>query len=423
MNKIREERANQLYYRKHELAEMYNRELEEWKLEVLNNVETIEERKDRIMKKAYALRDARNAARQNFVAEAYQRQWRDANDDSRTLNSNELTKFMAAERAGQIQDNIRKAQQEGSDNDDFLKEWQKQLDAIAAKDQAKIDKRHKANMDQARDLQVQIEFNEAQRQKRYEMTQAADEEEIQECRNAIQAEADKMRKIKETAYRRGKEVQIFNNKYKEVAQEKAKESAEQDRILLDYALENERLQIKAEDDKRKAGAEAAKQYRKYLEQLMVKEAEDTSFVDEANQREFEKVQKARDDALQAREDARNHLMELVKAGRKEQIIYKQAKEKEQVEADKIYASKFAGEIAEGKASDAAAAAARRAKAQMNLSLLNDQIAERERQEKLRRQEIYLEEKRMKHVERQHHQQLANQKGSVRLDYRKRNGFT
>ena len=41
-------------------------------------------------------------------------------------------------------------------------------------------------------------------------------------------------------------------------------------------------------------------YRKYLEELMVKEAEDTSFVDEANQREFEKVQKARDDALQAK---------------------------------------------------------------------------------------------------------------------------
>ena len=41
--------------------------------------------------------------------------------------------------------------------------------------------------------------------------------------------------------------------------EKARVAAEQDRILLDYALEKERLQIKAEDDKRKAGAEAAKQ--------------------------------------------------------------------------------------------------------------------------------------------------------------------
>ena len=116
-------------------------------------------------------------------------------------------------------------------------------------------------------------------------------------------------------------------------------------------------------------------------------------------------------------------MELVKAGRKEQILYKQQKEKEQREADIIYASKFAGEIAEGKAQDAAAAAARRRKAELNNTLLNEQILERERQEKLRRQEIYLEEKRMKHVERKHHEHLANQKGSVRLDYRKRSGIS
>ena len=109
-------------------------------------------KKDRIMKKAYALKNARDAARQSYVEKAYERQWRDANDDSRTLNSNELTKFMAAERAAQMQDNIRKKQQEGSDNDDFLKEWQKQLDAIAAKDTAKQEKRHRANMAQAEGL-------------------------------------------------------------------------------------------------------------------------------------------------------------------------------------------------------------------------------------------------------------------------------
>ena len=423
MEKIREERAKELYFRKHELAELYNRELEEWKQEVLNNVETIEERKDRIMKKAYALKNARDKARQSYVEEAYERQWRDANDDSRTLNSNELAKFMATERAAQMQDNIRKKAQEGSDNENFLKEWQKQLDAIAAKDTAKQEKRHNANMAQASGLLEQMEFNEKQRQERYDLTQREDEKEIQECRDAINAEQEKLRKIREEAYQRGKAVQVFNATYKDIAKEKERVAADQDKILLDYALENERLQIKAENDKRKAGAEAAKQYRKYLEALMVKEAEDTSFVDEANQREFEKVQKARDDALQAREDARAHLMELVKAGRKEQIIYKQQKEKEEKEADVLYASKFAGEIAAGKAMDAAAVTARRAKAQMNSELLNEQIAERERQEKLRRQEIYLEEKRMKHVERKHHQHLATQKGSVRLDYRKRSGIS
>jgi uncharacterized membrane protein YqiK len=70
--------------------------------------------------------------------------------------------------------------------------------------------------------------------------------------------------------------------------------------------------------------------------------------------------------------------------------------------------------------DAAAANARREKAMNNNVMLMKQIGEREMQAKLAKQEIYLEEKRMKHIERKHQANLANQQGSVRLDYRKRN---
>ena len=70
--------------------------------------------------------------------------------------------------------------------------------------------------------------------------------------------------------------------------------------------------------------------------------------------------------------------------------------------------------------DAAAANSRREKAMMNNEMLMEQINEREMQAKLARQEMYLEEKRMKHIERKHQNNLTSQKGSVRLDYRKRN---
>ena len=62
-----------------------------------------------------------------------------------------------------------------------------------------------------------MDFNEKQRQERYELTQKADEVEIQECRDAINAESEKLRKIREDAYKRGKEVQKFNATYKDVA--------------------------------------------------------------------------------------------------------------------------------------------------------------------------------------------------------------
>lgn len=418
MQKIRDAGKDRLFDRRHNLAALYNKEIEQWKQQVVSNVETIEERKDRIMGKAYALRDARETARLEYVHEAYKRQWRDANDDSRTLNSNEMTKFMGRERIRQMQDNIEKKSKEGSDNEAFLKEWQRQLDVIEAKDQAKQERRRKANMDQQAGLHKQMAYNENMKQTNFEMRMKEDEEEIKEIQDALAAEEEKIRKIKEDAHARGREVLEFNAQYKDVGKIKAQIQADQDKILLDYALEQERQQIAAEKDKQQAAAQAAQQYRKYLEIMMVKEAEDTGFVDEMNRREFEKVQKARDDALQAREDARSHLMSLVKAGRVKQIQEKKEREISQREADRIYASKFADDIKEGLAMDQAATDNRRRKAEFNNTKLMEQIAAREMAEKLTKQEMYLDEKRMKHIERKHQANLAAQQGTVRLNYKR-----
>ena len=125
--------------------------------------------------------------------------------------------------------------------------------------------------------------------------------------------------------------------------------------------------VKDEQDKQKAGADAAKQYRKYLEEMMVKEAEDNTFVDEINKREEEKIWKARDDAPGA-PDARDYLMKLVHEGRQEQIAYK-AVAADEKEKGKEFAKKFMSDIAEGVAKDREAAEARRAKNLANLHAL------------------------------------------------------
>ena len=48
----------------------------------------------RIKERAYALKEAREEARQKFVDAAYKNQWRDACDDARTLDSKAVTRFM-----------------------------------------------------------------------------------------------------------------------------------------------------------------------------------------------------------------------------------------------------------------------------------------------------------------------------------------
>ena len=106
LTKMQDESKFDLFYRRNSIASLYNDELENWKQEVLSKEETIEERKARIMKKAYALRDEREFTRNAHVQRAYERQWRDANDDSRTLNSDAMTKYMANERKQQMVDKL-----------------------------------------------------------------------------------------------------------------------------------------------------------------------------------------------------------------------------------------------------------------------------------------------------------------------------
>jgi len=368
------------------------------------------------MQRAYALRDSREAARNEFVQRAYDDQWRDQCDDARSLDSIAMTKYMNAERIAQMEQKIKMKQELNSNENDYLDEWKRQLDAIEAKDKAKRDFRHQRNMDTAKGLVEQMAYNENQKQNQFEINMLADEQEIRECNEAIAAEEAKQRKRAEDAHRRGREVLEFNSRYKYIAEEEAQKQREQDAILLKYALRREREQIEEEERKRQAGADAAKQYRKYLEEMMVKEAEDTGFVDEINRREAEKVFKARDDALQAREDARNYLMKLVKEGRQEQIRSKQAVAIKEKEDDRVYASKFIVDIKEGLEKDALAVQMRRKKAEDNNVLLQKQIAMRKMQEDLAKQETYLEDKRMKHIERQHQHRLGLQGGTVRLKY-------
>ena len=72
------ERSHQqeLYARKQELARLYNSEMQSWQNEVNNAVETAEDRKTSLRRRAEALRAEREAMDREFVAEKRQQQWR-----------------------------------------------------------------------------------------------------------------------------------------------------------------------------------------------------------------------------------------------------------------------------------------------------------------------------------------------------------
>ncbi len=142
--------------RRKRLAALYNEEMESWQYEVLGKVETQEDRKARIMQKAYALRDAREKERQEFVKQRLDDQWRDSCDDARTLDSKAMTKFMNQERVRQIQEKIEKKQYLSSQENSFLEEWNRQLEMLAKKDAEKEEYRRRIDKETSDGVRQQV---------------------------------------------------------------------------------------------------------------------------------------------------------------------------------------------------------------------------------------------------------------------------
>jgi hypothetical protein len=237
-----------------------------------------------------------------------------------------------------------------------------------------------------------------------------------QLRKEIEADEREQRRRQEEAHARGRDVMRFNLEEKKIREVESTIEREHDAILLDYALRKEREAIAAEEYKKNADRQAALQYRKYLEEQMIKEAEDTAFVDEIRRREEEKVWKARDEALQAREDARNYLMKMVDDGRQEQIRYKHDQLSREKEEDSKFVKKFMDEATDAVRLEREGQERRRLANMDNNVHLTKQIELKRYKEELEKQEEYLADKQMQYRERQHQQRLAQQAGSVRMNH-------
>jgi hypothetical protein len=110
----------------------------------------------RIMERAYALRDARENERKAIVKQKYDAQWRDACDDARTLDSKAMTIYMNQERIRQIEEKKSRKQQLSVQENDFVEEWNRQMDALAARDEAKRALRRQIDSETSAKIREQV---------------------------------------------------------------------------------------------------------------------------------------------------------------------------------------------------------------------------------------------------------------------------
>lgn len=219
-------------------------------------------------------------------------------------------------------------------------------------------------------------------------------------------ESEKMKKRQDEAHARGRDMNIHNQQYKILEAEEARIQRQHDKILLDYALIKEKELDQADNYKKQVIKASAIQYTRYLKEQSIKEAEDNTFIDDARKREEERVWKARDDALQIRQDSRDYLMRMVDDGRQEQIRSKNDSVLRAKQDDQLFATKFVADAKENIEKEKLDAIRRRNISLNNNDKLQDQIAYRREKEEIEKQEIYLADKRMKYIERTHQQRFV-----------------
>ena len=164
---------------------MYNNDLDNWNNEMLQMAETQENRKARIMERAYTLRDARESERQQIVERAYDLQWRDSCDDARTLDSKTLELYMNKERVEQMEAKKRQNEQLSLNEDAWLKDWNQQLEGMNAKDKAKSDYKNMKKMEMVDGLKSQMDYNLNRKRSEFRQTRKDDNDEIDEVRLCV----------------------------------------------------------------------------------------------------------------------------------------------------------------------------------------------------------------------------------------------
>jgi hypothetical protein len=156
MEELRRQQEVSVIERRRQLADLYNSEMDAWQAEVLASVETQEDRKNKIMARAYELRDNREKARADYVKRALDAQWRDSADDARTLDSKAMLNFVKDERLAQIEEKKRRKQALSVAENDFYDAWQRHLADYDSKENEKLQKREHDQKSTLESLQGQV---------------------------------------------------------------------------------------------------------------------------------------------------------------------------------------------------------------------------------------------------------------------------
>lgn len=250
------------------LAQLLEDEQEQYEREIESTFETPEQRKARLFARAKELRAKREAARKKEVARRDFERLRAGTDDLRKMDSDHLLLTATRERAAQLEEARRKAEEEAKEEERAAIEWERLRQEKIAREEREAAERAARNKEMIEALEGQVSLASELQQE----AKAAEEEDakrmLSQWKSEEQAEIEK-EKAKLEAERRERERVRIENEI--TARQRAKEAgkeAEEDAARLKATLDREAAEEAAEAAAAERRRQEAIEHRRRLEEQM-----------------------------------------------------------------------------------------------------------------------------------------------------------
>jgi hypothetical protein len=303
--KLLRQEQDELEKRKREVQSVREGEMNGWKKTLQTSLEvTQEERMEKIRERAYELKAQREADRQAFVGESYERQWVDECDELRAFDSK-----VTLDRVRRDQEAMIKNKKVGAEQEPRF------ATSLINKDESNEQAhRRQASFELKLALERQVEWKKAQVEDMKMKRQLEEKEQLRQLamleEKARRAEKDAIEKA-----RRNGEDMLRDLRLREIEREKRKATElEQNKILLQHALDSERNRIQMEKAKKQLGKVPAPKDECSRGEEATQDKMMNDHIDETRRNQSDRIAKISDDKMAAEAESKRRWMQEVSMG-------------------------------------------------------------------------------------------------------------
>ncbi|KAH7482230.1 Cilia- and flagella-associated protein 53 [Phytophthora ramorum] len=402
---LKNQHESQLHSRRLRLAELYNREMEEWRDACLANVETPEDRKQNMIQRALALKERRERERQAIVEEKRMQQYRESCDDCRVEDSNKVQQIVLNDRDKQLEERKRIAAQERELEEKMTQLWVEDRLKKEERDRRDVEMALKRNEEMRNILDLQVDLEHKRKVENEERKRREAYEQLSEWEHLKQVEEDLEQRNREKEILRALDVKKFNQERVEANHLASKRERLYDQRLLEQALAQEAETQRHERELQDKFRQDQLEYQQMLKRQMENEAEDLSYLDKIRKDMENEVWAKRDAQHNAEEAARQELLRQVLLSRSNQIEAKRTNKIQAKEDDTAYMNQLKRDAEEALQKELREQEERREELKRTQADLLRQREERQMAEEQKKQADFLELKRMQHAEKQHKERV------------------